>query len=234
VNFGWPFYEGTARVPGSPAPPAGCCEPPALVRAHGGADAYDAIIGGVFVADPGLPALAGRYLYASLGTGQIRSVQMFAGRVSGDRDTGLAAPAITAFGEDGCGRVHVTTLGGVLYRLSQGEGGCDAVGVTLAPRTVRLRAGRAGGALTCAVACTARVRATLRVGGRIVGRTGTSTVTAAAGRRTALSLRIPAPTRAALRRALARGDRATATLVVTARAAAGGSRRATATARVVA
>jgi glucose/arabinose dehydrogenase len=234
VNFGWPFYEGTARVDGTAAPPAGCCEPPALVRAHGAAGGYDAIIGGVWVADPGLPALAGRYLYASLGYGAIRSVSIFAGHVSRDRDTGLSAPSITSFGEDGCGRVYVTTLGGVVYRLSQGEGGCDAVGVTLTRRASRVRSGRVRGTLTCAVACTARVRATLRSGGRIVGRTGTVAVRLPAGRRTALSLRMPATARAALRRGLARGRRATATIVAEARAPTGGTRRATTTLRILA
>jgi glucose/arabinose dehydrogenase len=230
LNYGWPFFEGAERVDGSASPPAGCCEPPALVRSHD--SGYNAIIGGVFVSDPGLPALAGDYLYASLGSGRIRAVSLVGGRASRDRDTGLAAPALTAFGEDGCGRVHVTTLGGVLYRLSQGEGACDAVGVTLSGHTTRLGAGRVQGTLTCAVACTARVRATLRAGEQIVGRTAAATLTLAAGRRRVISLRVPALARAALRRALAHRRRATATLVVTARAAAGGTRRATVTARV--
>jgi glucose/arabinose dehydrogenase len=232
VNYGWPFYEGAERVEGTPAPPADCCAPPVLARAHGGADAYDAIIGGVFVGDQGLPALAGRYLYASLGTGAIRSAFVADGHVTGDRDTGLVAPQITSFGEDGCGRVHVTTLDGVLYRLSQGEGACSAVGVTLSGAGARLGTGRVDVALTCAVACTARVRATLRAGGRIVGRTAGRTLALSARRRTRLSLHVPSAVRAALRREMARGRRATATIVVQARAAHGGTRRATSTVRV--
>ena len=59
-----------SRAPrGSPAPMrrrAGCCTAPVLERAHGDPDGYNAIIGGVVVRDPGLPALAGRYLYANL------------------------------------------------------------------------------------------------------------------------------------------------------------------------
>ena len=60
-----------------------------------------------------------------------------------DRSTGLRAPGLTSFGEDGCGRVYATTLDGVLYRLSQGEGACDAVGVTLSP-PARQRAAATG------------------------------------------------------------------------------------------
>jgi hypothetical protein len=143
---------------------------------------------------------------------------------------------VTSFGEDGCGRVYATTLYGVLYRLSQGDGACDAVGVTLTPpaRQRAVATGAVRAVLTCATACTAGVRASLRVGGAIVGRTATRTVALGAGRRATVVLRVPAAVRATLRRALARGRVPSVRFVVTARAADGGAqRRTTATARVV-
>jgi glucose/arabinose dehydrogenase len=236
ANYGWPAFEGTARVAGTDAPPAGCCTAPVLERAHAQPDAYNAIIGGVVVRDPGLPALAGRYLYANLSSGLIQAVRLGGGTAFDDRSTGLRAPGLTSFGEDGCGRVYATTLDGILYRLSQGEGACDAVGVTLSPpaRQRAVAAGSVRATLTCAIACTAGVRASLTVGGAVVGRTATRTVALGAGRRGTVVLRVRRTVRAVLARALARGRKPDVRFVVTARAADGGAqRRATATARVV-
>jgi glucose/arabinose dehydrogenase len=236
AEYGWPAFEGTARVDGTDDPPAGCCTAPVLERSHDQPDGYNAIIGGVVVRDPGLPALAGRYLYANLSSGLIQAVRLGGGTAFDDRSTGLRAPGLTSFGEDGCGRVYATTLYGVLYRLSQGEGACDAVGVTVSP-PARQRAaatGRVRTTLTCATACTASVRASLTVGGAVVGHAATRTVALSAGRRAAVVLRVGAAARAVLRRALARGRAAGVRFAVTARAAEGGAqRRATATARVV-
>jgi glucose/arabinose dehydrogenase len=235
ANFGWPVFEGTARVDGSGEPPAGCCVAPVLQRAHAQPDGYNAIIGGVVVRDPGLPALAGRYLYADLSSGLIQAVRLGGATAFDDRSTGLRAPGLTSFGEDGCGRVYATTLDGVLYRLSQGEGGCDAVGVTFtAPARQRAATGSVRATLTCATACTAGVHASLRVGGAIVGRTTTRTLTLRAGRPAAVVLRVPAAARATLGRALGRGRVPSVRFVATARAADGAAqRRTTATARVV-
>jgi glucose/arabinose dehydrogenase len=236
ANYGWPVFEGTSRVAGTDGPPVGCCTAPVLERSHDQPDGYNAIIGGVVVRDPGLPALAGRYLYANLSDGLIQAVRFGGGTAFDDRSTGLRAPGLTSFGEDGCGRVYATTLYGDLYRLSQGEGACDAVGVTVSP-PARQRAAATSSVratLTCATACTAGVRASLTVGGAIVGRTATRTVALGAGRRGAVVLRVPRAVRAVLARALARGRVPGVRFVVTARAADGGAqRRATATAHVV-
>jgi glucose/arabinose dehydrogenase len=236
ANYGWPAFEGTARVAGTDAPPPGCCAAPVLERAHAQPDGYNAIIGGVVVRDPGLPALAGRYLYANLSSGLIQAVRLGGGTAFDDRSTGLRAPGLTSFGEDGCGRVYATTLDGVLYRLSQGDGACDAVGVTLVPpaRQRAVATGAVRAVLTCATACNAGVRASLTVGRAIAGRTATRTVVLGAGRRGTVVLRVPVAVRATLRRALARGRVPRVRFVVTARAADGGAqRRTTATAHVV-
>jgi glucose/arabinose dehydrogenase len=227
ANFGWPAYEGTVRTAGTPAPTTACCTEPVLVRAHAAPDSYTAMIGGVFVHDPGLPALAGRFLYGNFDTGAIQAVRLGSRSAFDDRSLGLRAPGLTSFGEDGCGRVYAATLGGVLYRLSQGEGACDAVGVTLsAPTRERaLKTGRVTASLTCATACSATVSASVRVGAAIVYRTAARTLKLKAGAKVVLSFRPSAKARATLRRALARGRTPRATVVVAARAADGGAQR---------
>jgi glucose/arabinose dehydrogenase len=233
ANYGWPAYEGPDAVKDQPAPTGTCCVAPVLAKSHEG-DGYDALIGGVFVTDPGLPALAGQFLYANFTTGTIRALRLGAAGATGDAPV-LSAGSVTTFGEDGCGRVYVAARDGVLSRLSQGEGACDAVGVTLtAPaRTTLARGVRA--TLACAAACRATVRVSLRAGGSVLGRTTAHTVTPAAGRRIALTTRVPAALRAKVRRVLARGRAVTAVVVADARATGGTAKRhATATVRVTA
>jgi glucose/arabinose dehydrogenase len=214
ANYGWPFFEAGATV-GGPAP-AGCCTPPVLQRSHRG-DGFDALIGGVVVRDPGVPALDGRYVYAALSTGEIRSTRFVGGRAVEDRETGLRAPGITSFGEDACGRVYATTLDGALLRISQGSGACGAVGVALAtaPRQ-RLATRRVVVSVTCAAACTLKAYGSLRASARVVGRTVTATRKLRAGVRTEVALRVPAATARTLQRAVRRGRSATVRIVVVA------------------
>jgi glucose/arabinose dehydrogenase len=239
ANFGWPAYEGPDVVAGQPAPLGTCCAPPVLAKSHDG-DGYSALIGGVFVADPGLPALAGRFLYANLGSGAIRAVTLGAAGATDDRPVVTAAAGPTSFGEDGCGRVYVASVDGTIARLSQGAGACDAVGVTLtAPKRARL-GGRGAGAvkatLACATACRASVRVSVRAGGVVLlGRTSARSLTLAAGRRASVTLRPSKALRARAARALARGRVVTAVVVAEARATGSTAhRRATATVRLTA
>jgi glucose/arabinose dehydrogenase len=219
VNFGWPFFEGREPGPEAGGAPSGCCAGPALVRSHDAPDSYNALIGGVVVHDSGLPALDGKYLYGALNTGTIRAAKVVDGHVASDVETGLAKPGITSFGVDGCGRVYVTSLDSVLYRVSQGEGACDAVGVTLdVPSGQRAGAGTVRASIACAVACRAQTRVSLRVGDAIVGRTAARTLSLAAGRTRTVSLRVSSAVRTRLRRALSRGRTPTARVVVTAHA----------------
>ncbi|WCB96020.1 hypothetical protein DSM104299_04774 [Baekduia alba] len=220
VNFGWPFFEG--QDPGPPdagSPPAGCCVGPAIVRSHAAPESWNAVIGGVVVHDPGLPALNGKYLYGVFNSGTIRAATVGGGQVTSDVETGLAQPALTSFGVDGCGRVYVTSLDGWLYRLSQGAGVCDAVGVTLdVPARQRATSGLVRASIACVVACSAQVQVSLRVGRAIVGRTTPRALALRAGKARTASLRVSAAIRARLRRALAGGRAVTARVVVTAHA----------------
>ena len=193
-----------ARVAGTGGPPAGCCTAPVLERAHAQPDGYNAIIGGVVVRDPGLPALAGRYFYANLSSGLIRAVTpRRRDRVRRCARPACGAPGLTSFGEDGCGRVYATTLGGVALpalpgrgRLRRGRG--DAVAVPHA--SARSPPARAGvvdlrdrlHARACARRCGSAARSS--------GRTATRTLALGAGRRAHVVLRVPARS-CALRRA---------------------------------
>ncbi len=69
------------------------------------------------VGDPRLPSLRGRYVYADLCEGELRSLVPHLKRASGDRKLGLAVSTPSSFGEDTRGRIYVTSLDGPVYRL---------------------------------------------------------------------------------------------------------------------
>ncbi|HEY6761968.1 MAG TPA: PQQ-dependent sugar dehydrogenase [Baekduia sp.] len=237
VDFGWPFFEGLAAGPDPGGAPAGCCTPPAIVRSHDAPENWNALIGGVVVRDPGLPALTGQYLYGALNQGTIRAATVRGGSVVSDVDTGLVKQAMTSFGTDGCGRVYVTSLDGGLYRIEQGAGACDAVGVTLKATAGQRpqRTGAVRASVACAVACQAQVQVSLRSGAAVLGRSTPRTIALAGGtaKPRTVTLRVTAAVRAAVRRAQSRHRTVTARVVVTAQAASGGAqRRSTAELRV--
>jgi glucose/arabinose dehydrogenase len=115
ANFGWDYFEGRHHTisDGSPEPGRNY-RPPILEYAH--SNGRCAIIGGVRVRANQLGSLVGRYLYADLCTGQLRSLVPHAQRAADDRSLGLAVSqpsAITSVN----GQVYVTSLDGPVYRL---------------------------------------------------------------------------------------------------------------------
>ena len=68
--------------------------------------------------DPGLPSLAGRYLFGDNCHSGLESAVL--GAPEGPADTGLAVAALTSFGEDACGRIHTASLDGTVSRLQDG------------------------------------------------------------------------------------------------------------------
>jgi glucose/arabinose dehydrogenase len=118
ANFGWPEYEGTSSFdPSRPGP-----DPPTFPvfqYSHGGGNC--AITGGYVVHDPGLPALAGRYIYADFCGGSLRSFAFdpATGAASGDAAVGVDIPSPSSFGEGAHNRIYVTSLTGPVYRLAQ-------------------------------------------------------------------------------------------------------------------
>jgi len=84
-------------------------------RARGGSSCT--IIGGYVVRDPRLVGLRGRYLYADLCEGQLRTLVPHLKRASGDRRLGLQVETPSSFGEDQQHRLYVASLEGPVYRL---------------------------------------------------------------------------------------------------------------------
>jgi hypothetical protein len=191
-----------------------------------------AITGGVVVRDPGLPTLAGRYLYADSYTGDLRSLVLGTPRATGDRAVGLHRDQVVAFAEDACGHVYVVSLtGGTVDRLQDGAIGPCVLRPAPAPP---VRPGAPRDTLPCKVTMRVtgarrfarrhRLRTALRsdeacrvtVGGRVrgvAGFHGGARRSLAAGRRRVLALRL---TRHGVRR-LRRAFRHHRTLRVTLR-----------------
>ena len=126
ANFGWKCYEGTLPNDGTVPP----CEPPGHVPPVFQYDraGCQSITGGQVVRDPGLPTLAGRYVYADFCVGEIRSIVPSSG--TGDASTGIDVQDFTlvAFGEDACGRIHVVQLSGEVSRLVDGTASACVAG----------------------------------------------------------------------------------------------------------
>ena len=115
ANLGWPCFEGGLAKPEYPARLCEGALPPLYEYAREGGNC--SVIGGLVVRDPRLPGLAGRYLFADFCLGEVISLRLRRGALAGVRSLRLYIPTVTSFGEDARRRVHVTTLGGRVYRL---------------------------------------------------------------------------------------------------------------------
>lgn len=116
ANFGWDAFEGFSRYDGANSgtpDPGGTVKP---IFAYGRSRGCT-IIGGYVVRDRRLPGLRGRYVYADLCEGQLRSLVPHLKRASGDRKLGLRVETPSSFGEDQRGRLYVVSLEGPVYRL---------------------------------------------------------------------------------------------------------------------
>ena len=107
ANFGWPACEGfLGSCPGT--------IPPVFVYPHadpGGDVAHGcAIIGGYVYRGTQIPELAGRYLYADLCTGELRSIQLGIPFAGGDRAESApgALNSPRSFGQDASCNLYVT------------------------------------------------------------------------------------------------------------------------------
>jgi glucose/arabinose dehydrogenase len=112
-NYGWSCFEGRSRYDSSRNCPGS--QPPVLTYPLSGGNC--AVAGGVVVRDPGLPQLAGRYVYGDTCGAQVRSFRIRGGRATGDRSVGVRVSNLSSFGEDASGRVYLTSLDGPVYRL---------------------------------------------------------------------------------------------------------------------
>jgi len=127
-NFGWDCFEGLHVFEAGTDP---ACTGPTFtdpVHEYAHLNGNCSIIGGYVVRDPSLGDLYGRYLYADLCTGELRSLSPGLPLASCDRSEGLDVDIPTSFGEDADGRIYVAERAGTVSRLSgQAEsGGCSS------------------------------------------------------------------------------------------------------------
>ena len=171
TNFGWHTWEGT-RPTGGASDRTGFTFP-ALEYGHSagafGSLAGCSITGGYVSRDPQVPELAGRYVYGDYCASRLRSARLNAGGNSEDGD--LAVPAfndnsLISFGEDACGRLHVTTRDGTVQRLISGGGTCANGPVTGAPAAPGLPSGSPGSAPSTSKASRSAPRISIRRGSR--------------------------------------------------------------------
>ncbi len=118
ANFGWDALEGdqpySEENSGTPNP--GGTVKPVYVYSHD-RDGSCSIIGGYVVRDRSLPSLYGRYVYADLCEGELRSLALHFGHAGDDRKLGLHVDSPSSFGEDLAGHLYVASLEGPVYRL---------------------------------------------------------------------------------------------------------------------
>ena len=112
ANFGWPQWEGDQPHSGGAGPDA----PTFPIFTYPHPDGC-AVVGGYVVHDPGLPDLAGRYVYTDLCHGDIRSFVPSLDGASDDQSTGLQVNSPTSFGEGFRGRIYVASFSGGVFRL---------------------------------------------------------------------------------------------------------------------
>lgn len=114
-NFGWSAYEGPSRFNNDQSAPDRI--DPVVTYSH---DEGCSVTGGYFVTDPDLPALRNRYLYADFCTNRIRSFKFSSGAATDRRPEGISVSQVSSFGRGAKGQVWIVSLGGPVYRLTQG------------------------------------------------------------------------------------------------------------------
>jgi glucose/arabinose dehydrogenase len=121
ANFGWDAFEGFSKYTdeSSGTPDPGGTVKPIFAYPHNRGGSCS-IIGGYVVRDPRLRGLRGRYVYADLCEGQLRSLVPHLKRASDDRKLGLQVDSPSSFGEDERHHLYVVSLEGPVYRLVPG------------------------------------------------------------------------------------------------------------------
>ncbi len=115
VNYGWNILEG--REPFRPrGRPTATLARPIVVYPH--PDGCS-ITGGMVYRGTAVPALVGHYVFSDYCAGWLRSFRVVDGRAVDLTEWSGASPgAVTSFGTDGAGELHVVTGEGELYRIA--------------------------------------------------------------------------------------------------------------------
>jgi hypothetical protein len=117
ANFGWNFYEGNQRR--RRGLPRALTVPPIYVYRHGPGCS---VIGGYVVRDPRLARIAGReivgrYLFGDYCSGKVYAFRPHPQKAGKNRKLRFNVPALSSFGEDGSGRIYLTSKEGGVWRL---------------------------------------------------------------------------------------------------------------------
>jgi glucose/arabinose dehydrogenase len=112
ANWGWNAREGTHAFSDTPAPGA---RDPVHEYSHdtGGV----AVTGGFVYRGRAVPALAGAYVFADFGLGDLMALEQRGGRLVDLRSLGVHVDGVTSFGEDADGELYVLSRPGAIYRL---------------------------------------------------------------------------------------------------------------------
>jgi hypothetical protein len=122
ANYGWNIFEGTFQFrPGTLTNHT----PPVLERPRN-MGFCTSIVGGYVVRDPGLPSLAGDYVYGDYCTGSLRAAHLELPFATNDRGVNAAVPNLSSFGEDAAGCLYVISLSGPVFRLVESEASLTA------------------------------------------------------------------------------------------------------------
>jgi glucose/arabinose dehydrogenase len=117
LNFGWNRMEGAHCYGGD-----GCSQDGlALPVTEYGRDLGYTVIGGYVYRGEAFPFLAGVYLFADYGSGRIFAIDGAKSSLSEPTQVGSVDGNASAFGEDAGGELYVTTLDGVIYRVTATE-----------------------------------------------------------------------------------------------------------------
>jgi glucose/arabinose dehydrogenase len=110
ANLGWNCFSGTAIESG--CTPAGHVPPAGQYPSSA-----DVVIGGYVIADPGMPGFNGRYLYGRFNSG----LHVLGPGASGANQpvASISISSVSGLGEDGLGRLYVSSLSGPVYRITQ-------------------------------------------------------------------------------------------------------------------
>ena len=117
ANFGWNAFEGNQRRRRG-LPRSQTVRPIHVYRQGPGCS----VIGGYVVRDPRLTRIAGReivgrYIFGDYCSGRLFAFRPRPQKAGKDRKLRFNVPALSSFGEDGSGRIYITSKQGGVWRL---------------------------------------------------------------------------------------------------------------------
>jgi len=114
-NYGWDLFEGNREYDNPDNIDIDTTERPVIDYGRGQGST---VVGGYVYRGPGVPTLAGHYVYADFGSGRIWALLWNGSSVVSNTEiASVGAPA--SFGEDFAGELHICSFDGNIYRLEE-------------------------------------------------------------------------------------------------------------------